>query len=66
MKRKMNANRFIAFIMAVVMILSLVVIDNHFGARAKGNESKTVSIKELLPESSSMQPDARRKYRCKG
>lgn len=58
MKKKMNANRFIAFIMAVVMILSLVVIDNHFGARAKGNESKTVSIKELLPESSSVQPDA--------
>lgn len=57
-KKKISANSFIAFVMAVVMILSLVVIDNHFGARATGNESKTVSIKELLPESSSVQPDA--------
>lgn len=58
MKNKINVNRLIAFVMAVVMILSLVVIDNHFGARATGNESKTVSIKELLPERSSVQPDA--------
>ncbi len=58
MKKRMSVNRLISFVMAVVMILSLVVLDNHFGARATGNASKTISIQELLSEGSSAQPGA--------
>ncbi|MGN0394288.1 MAG: Ig-like domain-containing protein [Coprococcus sp.] len=57
MKKITNINRFIALIMVAVMMITLVIIDNRVGLRASENESKTISIEELLPEGISSSPD---------
>lgn len=57
MRSKTNANRLIAFLLAVAMIFSLVIVDSQFGTRAKEEQDKKVSIETLIPEASSATPD---------
>lgn len=61
MKKRMTLSRFIALVMAFVMLSTLVIIDNRFGLFASEDRIKTVSIEELMPEKLDKEPDAQGK-----